>query len=420
MSGNRFDHYGAGEAAAPPQRDWSDVPGEAWRNAPRSGADQVENLAYPLARVAGSIPGRVVSLVGEPIVSNTLGVVTRKGADAVRAAGRAGVEANNMLPAHMSGLAPIEDVQGMATSALDKARQEALAAYSNDAASVTADKRPFDFQPIEVDLPDPATARTFDGIDLTDIPRLRTRLDEIIGEAKASDPTAQTPQRMDELKRAVAALRAWNLPRSPERAAVDRVHAAIEAEIADNAPNYAKAMADHWKAADQLDGVNDSLRVQNDDAAIRKLQAMSRINVATSDGQRATLMDILARHEPALPYALAGQAMKGSESSGLPARLLGLAHLALPFLAVPRLVGEGASGGGSMMRRAGEMGVTPERTSAVLSGAYQTGRAAGGATLSAPGLRVFGGNSSADPESSQLAAARALRTANERLAAGRR
>ena len=221
----------------------------------------------------------------------------------------------------MSGLAPIEDVQGMATSALDKARREALAAYSNDAASVTADKRPFDFQPIEAALPDPATARTFEGIRLTDIPRLRTKLDEIIGKVKASDLAAQTPQRMDELKRAVAALREWNLPRSPERAAVDRVHAAIEAEIADKAPNYAKAMADHWKAADQLNGVNDSLRVQNDDAAIRKLQAMSRTNVATGDGQRATLMDILARHEPALPYALAGQAMKGSESSGLPARL---------------------------------------------------------------------------------------------------
>lgn len=412
MSGNLFHHYGVpGEAGATRQRDWSDVPGEAWRNAPRSGADLLEKLAYPLARVAGSIPGRLVSRVGEPIVSHTLGVATRKGADAVPAAGRAGVEANDMLPAHMSGFAPIEDVQGMATSALDKARQEALAAYSNDAASVAADKRPFDFRPIEAALPDPATARTFDGIHLTDIPRLRTKLDEITGKAKASDPTAQTPQRMDELKRAVAALREWNLPRSPERAAVDRVHAAIEAEIADKAPNYAKAMADHWKAADQLNGVNDSLRVQNDDAAIRKLQALSRINVATSDGRRATLMDILAHHEPALPYALAGQAMKGSESSGL---------LALPFLAVPRPVGEGAYRGGSMMRRVGEMGVTPERTSAVLSGAYQTGRAASGVTPAAPGLRVFGGNSSADPESPQLAAARALRTANERLAAGRR
>ena len=210
MSGNLFDHYG--------------VPGEA-------GA---------------------TSRVGEPLVSNIFGAVMRKSAGAVPTAGRAGVEANDMLPADRGGLAPIEDVQGMAASALDKARQEALAAYSSDAASVAADKRPFDFQSIEAALPDPATARTFDGIHLTDIPRLRTRLDEIIGKVKASDPAAQTPQRMDELKRAVAALREWNLPRSPERAAVDRVHAAIEAEIADKAPNYAKAMADHWKAADQL------------------------------------------------------------------------------------------------------------------------------------------------------------------------
>jgi hypothetical protein len=332
MSGNLFDHYG--------------VPGEA-------GA---------------------TSRVGQPIVSTILGVVMRKGTGAVRTAGRAGVEANDMLPADGGGLAPIEDVQGMAASALDKARQEALAAYSSDAASVAADKRPFDFQSIEAALPDPATARTFDGIDLTDIPRLCTKLDEIIGKVKASDPAAQTPQRMDEVNKA---------------------------------PNYAKAMADHWKAADELNGVNDSLRVQNDDAAIRKLQAMSRINVATSGGRRASLMDILARHEPALPYALAGQAMKGSELSGLPARLLGFANPALPFAVVPRLVGEGAYGGGSMMRRAGEMGVAPERTSAVLSGAYQTGRAAAGATPAVPGLRVFGGNSSADPEMPQLAAARA-------------
>src|SRR6266567_2922204 len=101
MSSNLFDRYGVpGEAAATRQRDWSDVPGEALRNVPRSGAGLLENLAYPLARVAGSISGRVVSRVGEPLVSNTLGVVTRKGADAVRAAGRAGVEANDMLPAH--------------------------------------------------------------------------------------------------------------------------------------------------------------------------------------------------------------------------------------------------------------------------------------------------------------------------------
>src|SRR5882757_5951477 len=196
MSGNLFDHYG--------------VPGEA-------GA---------------------TSRVGEPIVSNVFGVVMRKGAGAVRTAGRAGVEANDMLPTDRGGLAPIEDVQGMAASALDKARQEALAAYSNDAASVTADKRPFDFQPIEAALPDPATARTFEGTHLTDIPRLRTKPDEIIGKVEASDLAAQTPQRMDELKRAVAALREWNLPRSPERAAVDRVHAAIEAEIADKAGAY--------------------------------------------------------------------------------------------------------------------------------------------------------------------------------------
>jgi hypothetical protein len=291
MSGNLFDHFG--------------VPGEA-------GA---------------------TSRVGEPLVSNTLSMATRKGADAVRAIGRADVEANDLSPARMSGLAPIEDVQGMATSALDKARREALAAYSNDAASVTADKRPFDFQPIEAALPDPATARTFEGIRLTDIPRLRTKLDEIIGKVKASDLAAQTPQRMDELKRAVAALREWNLPRSP---------------------------------------------------------------------------------------ALAGQAMKGSESSGFPARLSGIAHPALSFLAVPRVVGEGGYGGGSMMRRVDEMGVTPERTSAVPSRAYQTGRAAGGAAPAAPGLRIFGGNSSADPESPLLAAACALRTANERLAVGRR
>jgi hypothetical protein len=39
MSGNLFDHYGVpGEAVATPQRDWSDVPGEAWRDAPRGGA----------------------------------------------------------------------------------------------------------------------------------------------------------------------------------------------------------------------------------------------------------------------------------------------------------------------------------------------------------------------------------------------
>jgi hypothetical protein len=370
MSGNLFDHYG--------------VPGEA-------GA---------------------TSRVGQSIGSNIFGVATRKGAGAVGTAGRAGVEANDMLPVDRGGLAPIEDVQGMAASALDKARQEASAAYSSDAASAAADKRPFDFQLIEAALLDPVTARTFDEIDLTDIPRLCTWLDEIIGKVKASDPAAQTAQRMDELKRAVAALREWNPLRSSERAAVDRVHAAIEAEIADKAPNYAKATADHWKAADQLDGVNDLLRVQNDDAAIRKLQTMSRTNVATSDGRPATLMDILARHEPALPHALAGQAMKGSESSSVPARLLGFAH--------PALVGEGAYGGGSMMRCAGEMGVTPERTSAVLSDAYQTGRAAGGAAPAAPGLRVFGGNPSADPESPQLAAMRALRAANARLAAGRR
>jgi hypothetical protein len=177
MSGNLFDHYG--------------VPGEA-------GA---------------------TSRVGQSIGSNIFGVATRKGAGAVGTAGRAGVEANDMLPVDRGGLAPIEDVQGMAASALDKARQEASAAYSSDAASAAADKRPFDLQLIEAALLDPVTVQTFDEIDLTDIPRLCTRLDEIIGKVKASDPAAQTAQRMDELKRAVAALRGWHLPSSAERAA---------------------------------------------------------------------------------------------------------------------------------------------------------------------------------------------------------
>ena len=118
---------------------------------------------------------------------------------------------------------------------------------------------------------------------------------------------------------------------------------------------------------------------------MRKLQSVMRNNVNTNYGQRAKLMDVLARYEPELPNVIAGQSMSSVAPRGV-ARLgsvaVGLlagttAPIALPLLAAtsPRLVGEAAYAGGRAVGAARRAGVTPANLQAIQQGLFQAGRA---------------------------------------------
>ena len=90
---------------------------------------------------------------------------------------------------------------------------------------------------------------------------------------------------------------------------------------------------------------------------MRKLQSLMRNNVNTNNGSRQKLVDQLAKVEPDLPMALAGQALNDYAPRGLAriaaggAGVAGLATLspttlAMLPLASPRIVGEAAYAAG--------------------------------------------------------------------------
>lgn len=177
--------------------------------------------------------------------------------------------------------------------------------------------------------------------------------------------SAYTIEGFDKLKQAVGEL-VFTRNIAPEgtaaRAAAMTVYNAIKDEIGKQAPNYAKAMGDAQEAIEQLKEIRKGLSVNERasmDTTLSKLQSAMRSDVAGRFGARKQLVDVLAQHEPTLPYALAGQSMSSIAPRGMTARLMAGGELVghgltagttLPALALssPRLVGEAANAAGRM------------------------------------------------------------------------
>lgn len=316
---------------------------------------KVASAIDPVANV-----GRAAKLAGKG-VSAALGTSTGAGSLPVETAFQAGRANNPTFIDHMRGNAPATDVLDMAQEAVSAYGKDRGAAYRSSKAAMNTSKR-IDYAPIVKALQDAKDMVYVKGApDLAksaDAAKVFSDIDKMVREyyvlGNTTNPTLRTAEGLDALKQAIGEIRQKTQYGTLERKVAGSVYDAAKKEIVNQVPGYAKQMKDYSNASEQLKDLTKTFSLgekASKDTAIRKLTSVMRNNVNTNFGERARLMDVLAKKQPDLPAAIAGQALNSPTPRGLQGTVASLgagygaasvnpmALAMLPF-ASPRLVGE--------------------------------------------------------------------------------
>lgn len=332
--------------------------------------------------------GRTVAGAGR-FASEALGMTTGAGARPFREAYQAGKTGNQVFTDNMRGTRPVTDAVDMADQAVQQMGRERGAAYNANMAAVKANPTMVDLAPIRTAIQDAFDKTHYKGV-VKD-----AEAQAIVGKMadKYNDflnlPAAErTAEALDALKQAIGEIQKTTKQGTLSSTVAGSVYNATKAEITRQVPEYAAAMKDYANASDSIGEMRRTMSVNDraaPDTTLRKLQSTMRNNVNTNYGQREKLLDTLAKHQPDLPAALAGQSLNTTMPRGLarisPAAIaasgvsgMNPATLAMLPLTSPRLMGEAAYGTGrtgyffeQALRRAG---VSPEMIVAMIRGAY--------------------------------------------------
>lgn len=314
----------------------------------------VSKVASAIDPIANA--GRVAKLGGKA-ASSALGMTTGAGGLPIETAFKAGRAGNQTFIDHMRGSAPATDVLDMAQEAVQAYGKDRGAAYRSSIGSLKESTKPVNYKPVIDALTDAKSMISLKGMD--DLPKSKAAADvynEINQTVRdfALHPAAQTAEGLDALKQAIGEIQKKTQYGTLERKVSGEVFNATKNEIVKQVPEYAKTMKDYANASEQITDLTKTFSLgekASKDTAIRKLTSVMRNNVNTNFGERARLMDVLAKKQPDLPNAIAGQALNSPTPRGLQGTVASLgagygaasvnpmALAMLPF-ASPRLVGE--------------------------------------------------------------------------------
>lgn len=314
----------------------------------------------------GKLAGATVT-EGIPAV---LGLSTGVGGDTVKTALKSGLEGKTAFKENMRGEVPVTQVLDDAKANLAKINANKQADYRSGMVNIANDKTILNFTGIDQALLDAEKFSKFKGKVINETAdNLLTSIKKTVDDWKQSNPADfHTPEGLDKLKQAVYG-EIEKLPKESKQAysAGKDVYNAIKSEIGAQAPTYAKVMKDYTDASELVSEIERALSLgqkASADAAIRKLQSLTRNNVTTNYGQRTALAEQLAAQGGnELMPALSGQAMSsftprnlagqgGAVGAGLGAFSNPTLLAAMPFMS-PRLVGEAAYGAGAAARGVG-------------------------------------------------------------------
>lgn len=357
----------------------------------------VARAAQPMAAVASALDpianvGRAGRAIGTAATEGA-SLVTGAGSRTFRESYKAGNEGNPVLGNNMRPdkppFSPLNAVVDMADSGIKKFGQEASAAYKANSGGMDA---LIDLAPVRAALGTANDMVHFKGIAKSEeSAKVVKAMEEKYNEFLAIPAAERTAESLDALKQALGEIQQATRTGTPlaQKVAGD-VYNAAKAEIVSQVPAYAKRMSDYSQAADFMQEARRTLSVNNraaNDTTLRKLQSTMNNNVNTNWGGRAKLLDEIAKHEPDLPAALAGQALSTWAPRGL-ARLattnalLGGAAFSnpmlLPLLALqsPRLMGEAFHGAGYVAGQGrnalAKLGVSPNDIAAAARASYAT------------------------------------------------
>lgn len=327
--------------------------------------------------------GRVVMRSGDA-AANVLGVTTGAGTRPFQEAFNAGRTGNQAFVDNMRGNVPVGDVVDMAENAVNQMSRERSAAYNADMANVNASRAIVNYDPLRQAVQQGLDEAHFAGIPIDNaaaavvqeigdiVNRFSTRRN-VPGQPMVP---LRTPAELDAAKRAIGEVVQRTQQGTLARRIAGNVYRVARDEITRQVPEYANAMQNYTQASDLLQEMRRTMSINDramPDTTIRKLQSTMRNNVNTNYGARERLLDELARIEPDLPAALAGQSLNALAPRGL-ARAAApieatmavlhnpLAIAALP-LSSPRAMGEIARGTGRAVGVAENylppVGVTP-------------------------------------------------------------
>lgn len=352
--------------------------------------------------VEGAI--NATKFAGRNVVAPIIGTMTGAGTESVRAAGQAGAQGNRAFLENMRGQAGINDTIDMAQSAMGQIRKERSDAYKAGMETVKASDAPVSYAPIMKSLSEAHKKAYYRGVPIDDV--AAKTLDEIQGKinqfreiekASPTDVSYRSAEALDALKQAVGEIRQRTMPNTKARSVADEVYNSIKSEITRQVPEYAKTMKAYSQASDQINDLVKTFSLGEraaPDTTARKLQSVMRNNVNTNYGRRTRLMEDLARYEPDLPAALAGQTMSSPTPRGLQslaatgtaisgslgatgvAAVNPMSLAALPFMS-PRLMGEAAYASGAAGRMIESLskktGLSKEVLAQILLGARGAG-----------------------------------------------
>lgn len=345
--------------------------------------------------------GRMVARSGD-VAANVLGTTTGAGTRPFREAFDAGRTNNQAFVDNMRGNVPVGDVVDMAENAVNQMSRERSAAYNADMANVNTSRAIVDYAPIRQAVQQGIDEAHFRGIPIDETAASVAReIGDVVERFATSRNTPgqpmvplRTPAELDAAKRAIGEIRQRTQQGTLARRIADNAYRTARDEITRQVPEYAAAMRNYSEASDLLQEMRRTMSINDramPDTTIRKLQSTMRNNVNTNYGAREALLDELARIEPNLPAALAGQSLNAIAPRGLARAAApieaGMALMynpsalaALPF-ASPRAMGEVARGAGRavgvaethlpragitpvnalMMTRAGNVASLPDR-----------------------------------------------------------
>ena len=304
-----------------------------------------------------------------------IGLSTGTGSAPIQGMFEAGRSGRSAAVEHMRRQRPVEEVAEMAESAASGISRDRNAAYKAGIESTKANKTVIRLGSVVESIRrarDELTYRVGDKTLVKNPEALEalTKVEDIVRTVREMDyhHGGRTAEALDALKQAIHGVQEGTKQGSQARRVVGGIYNDVKQLIVDTVPEYAKTMKDYEKASEMIKEIRRALSVNDRataDTTIRKLQSTTRNNVNTSYGHRTRLIDDLAKHEPDLPGALAGQAMNDWAPRGL-ARvgaqlnlinagantMAGLSPMTLAMLPLqsPRIVGEAAYALGSGAR----------------------------------------------------------------------
>jgi hypothetical protein len=325
--------------------------------------------------------------LGGWIGKEVLGLSTGAGPQAIEEAAKAGVTGNQQFLQNLRGEVPVKDVLQAAQSGMQTLKTQRKNAYKEGIQSIKPNQEIVAGQP----LPKPTPKLDFNPIEnsfkqsldnfkvegggniasaigedsLKDINKIKSVLDEW-----KSKKGLHTAEGLDALKRRIDDLYRNDMS-NEAKSVLSQTRNTVKDTIISQDKNYAKTMRDYEEALGLERELEQALSLgdrKSIDAAVRRLQSLTRNNANTSFEYRKQLADILKQKSGVdLMPALAGQSLNTyvprglhriipsfTAGSGITGAMTigasGLAPLATLPLQSPRLVGEATYAAGKAAR----------------------------------------------------------------------